>query len=59
VAVCGGEETPRHVVAEKRDGGGVAPVRHRQSAAGVGAVLGVVERRLRAEGDVRQFWIAR
>jgi hypothetical protein len=43
-----------HVVAEERDGGGVAAVGHGERAAGVGAVLGIGERRLGAEGDVRQ-----
>ena len=54
VAVGGGEEAPGHVVAEERDGGGVTPVLHSQSAAGIRAVLGVGERRLRAESDIRQ-----
>ena len=35
--------------------GGVAAVAHRQRAAGAGGVLRVGERRLRAEGDVRQI----
>ena len=35
--------------------GGVAAVGHGQRAAGVGGVLRVGERRLRAEGDVRQI----
>jgi hypothetical protein len=41
-----GDEASRHVVAENRDGGGVAAVVHRERA---GGVLGVSERRLRAD----------
>lgn len=50
VAIRRSDEAPRHVVAEKRDGGGVAAVGHRARAAGLGGILGVGERRLRAEG---------
>jgi hypothetical protein len=50
-----GDEASGHVVAEKCDGGGVAAVGHRQRTAGLGVVLGVGERRLRTEGDVRQI----
>jgi hypothetical protein len=55
MAVGRSGEASGHVVAEKRDGGGVAAVGHRQRAAGFGVVLGVGERRLRAEGDIRQI----
>jgi hypothetical protein len=47
------------VIAENRDGRGMAPVRRRQRAAGIGAVSGIGECRLRAEGDVQSrtaFW---
>jgi hypothetical protein len=50
VAIRRSDEASRHVVAEKRDGGGVAAVGHRARAAGLGGILGVGERRLRAEG---------
>ena len=39
-----------HVVAEDRDGGGVAAIGHRQRAADTGVVLRIGECRLRAEG---------
>jgi hypothetical protein len=50
VAIRRSDEASRHVVAEKRDGGGVAAVGPRARAAGLGGILGVGERRLRAEG---------
>jgi hypothetical protein len=49
VAIRRSDEASRHVVAEKRDGGGVAAVGHRARAAGLGGILGVGER-LHAEG---------
>ncbi len=54
VAVRRGDEASGHVVAEEREVRGVAAIAHRQRAGG-GAVLRVGERRLRAEGDVRQI----
>ena len=41
VAIRRSDEASRHVVAEKRDGGGVAAVGHRARAAGLGGILGV------------------
>ena len=54
MSVSGGDEAPGHVVAEERDGGGVTAVAHRERAAGFGAVPRIGERRLGAEGDLRQ-----
>jgi bifunctional non-homologous end joining protein LigD len=53
MAVGRGDEARSHVVAKEHDGGGMAAVASCQRAAGVGAVLGIGERRLGA-GDVRQ-----
>jgi hypothetical protein len=54
VAIRRSNEASRHVVAEKRDGGGVAaawrPSVTGARAAGLGGILGVGERRLHAEG---------
>jgi hypothetical protein len=55
VAVGRGDEASGHVVAEEGDGCRMAAVGHGQRAAGVGGVLRIGERRLCAEGDVRQI----
>ena len=54
MAVGRGDEACGHVVAKERDGCGVTPVRHHQSAAGILCCSRLGERRLRAEGDARQ-----
>ena len=50
-----GDEASGDVVAEQHDARGIAAIAHRQSAAGVGAVRRISERRLCTEGDVRQI----
>ena len=55
MAVGGDDEASGDVAAEKRDARGVAAVAHGQGAAGVGNVLGIGERGLRTEGDIRKI----
>ena len=55
MAVGSSNEAPCDIVAEKRNGRGVAPVAHCQNAAAAGGILRVSKRGLRAKGDVRQI----
>ena len=54
VAVGRDGKASGHVVAEERDRRSVSAVAYRQRAASAGRVRRIGERRLRAEGDVRQ-----
>jgi hypothetical protein len=54
VAVGRDDEGSGHVIADQRDRRRVAAVAHRQGAPSAGGILGIGERRLRAEDDVRQ-----
>jgi hypothetical protein len=54
MAVGRGDEASGHVVAKQRNLRDVGSILYRQDAAGVGAVLGVPQRRVEAEGDARQ-----
>ena len=58
MAVGRGDEAPGHVVAEERDGRGIAAFLTLSSPP-VLRLLGIGERRLRAEGDFRQIDAAR
>jgi hypothetical protein len=54
VTVGRDDEASGHVVADQRDRRSVSAVAHRQGAPSARSILGIGERRLRAEGDVRQ-----
>jgi len=55
VAVGGDDKASGDVVAEEGDARGMAAIAYRQSAAGADGILGIGERRLRSERDVRQI----